>query len=123
MPRRVLGGSGWGSEGSILYSMDCGSAATSMTSDQEHCQQLQVQPKKRASLPVFPGGQTGGRGLELGVVGEVVSGSVTMVTLEGNVTVVAGQLTKLQDGIIKLKVDKLVLLRQNVAAHREAKRF
>merc|ERR1719445_2888770 len=51
---------------------------------------------------------------------EVVSGAVTMVTLEGNV--VAGQLSKLQDEISKLKVDKLELLRQNVAAQREVKR-
>ena len=51
---------------------------------------------------------------------EIVSGSVTMVTLEGNV--VAGQLSKLQDEISKLKVDKLELLRQNVAAQREVKR-
>merc|ERR1719445_2863269 len=52
---------------------------------------------------------------------EVVSGAVTMVTLEGNV--VAGQLSKLQDEISKLKVDKLELLRQNVAAQREVKRL
>ena len=51
---------------------------------------------------------------------EIVSGNVTMVTLEGNV--VAGQLSKLQDEISKLKVDKLELLRQNVAAQREVKR-
>lgn len=44
-----------------------------------------------------------------------------MVTLEGNV--VAGQLSKLQDEISKLKVDKLELLRQNVAAQREVKRL
>merc|ERR1712173_276544 len=52
---------------------------------------------------------------------EIVSGNVTMVTLEGNV--VAGQLSKLQDEISKLKVDKLELLRQNVAAQREVKRL
>jgi len=52
---------------------------------------------------------------------EVVSGSVTMVTLEGNA--VAGQLSKLQDEVSKLKVDKLELLRQNVAAQREVKRL
>jgi len=37
--------------------------------------------------------------------------------------VVAGQLSKLQDEISKLKVDKLELLRQNVAAQREVKRL
>merc|ERR1712212_1050187 len=52
---------------------------------------------------------------------EVVSGAVTMVTLEGNA--VAGQLSKLQDEVSKLKVDKLELLRQNVAAQREVKRL
>merc|ERR1712211_100852 len=44
-----------------------------------------------------------------------------MVTLEGNV--VAGQLSKLQDEISKLKGEKLELLRQNVAAQREVKRL
>jgi hypothetical protein len=39
-----------------------------------------------------------------------------MVKLEGNV--VAGQLSKIQDEIIKLKVVKLELLRQNVATQR-----
>ena len=104
------------SDTSSLKSMDCGSAATNMSSDQHH----HKQPKKRASLPVFPGGQPGGGGLELGGCGEVVPGAVTMVILEGNV--VADQLTKLQDEIGKLKVDKLELLRQNVAAQMEAKR-
>ncbi len=50
---------------------------------------------------------------------EVVSGHVTMVTVEGGA--VAGQLEKLQGEITKLKVEKLELLRQNVAAQREVK--
>lgn len=50
---------------------------------------------------------------------EVVSGHVTMVTVEGGV--VAGQLERLQSEVTKLKVEKLELLRQNVAAQREVK--
>jgi predicted RNase H-like nuclease (RuvC/YqgF family) len=50
---------------------------------------------------------------------EVVSGHVTMVTVEGGA--VAGQLDRLQSEITRLKVEKLELLRQNVAAQREVK--
>jgi RAP1 GTPase activating protein 1 len=50
---------------------------------------------------------------------EVVSGHVTMVTVQGGA--VAGQLDKLQGEITKLKVEKLELLRQNVSAQREVK--
>ena len=50
---------------------------------------------------------------------EVVSGHVTMVTVEGGA--VAGQLDKLQGEVTKLKVEKLELLRQNVSAQREVK--
>merc|ERR1719174_1507174 len=90
-----------------------------------------MSPKKRASLPAFNqprdpsrresrGGDRDMMSLDPGCQ-EIVSGNVTMVTLEGNV--VAGQLSKLQDEISKLKVDKLELLRQNVAAQREVKRL
>jgi RAP1 GTPase activating protein 1 len=85
-----------------------------------------ISPKKRSSLAGLEGMGGGGRGSGGGGVSldpacqEVVSGPVTMVTLEGNA--VAGQLTRLQDEISKLKVDKLELLRQNVAAQREVKR-
>merc|ERR1712177_203498 len=51
----------------------------------------------------------------------ILSSVIYIITLEGNV--VAGQLSKLQDEISKLKVDKLELLRQNVAAQREVKRL
>ena len=83
-----------------------------------------ISPKKRSSLAGLEG-MGGGRGSSGGVsldpaCQEVVSGPVTLVTLEGNA--VAGQLTRLQDEISKLKVDKLELLRQNVAAQREVKR-
>ena len=50
---------------------------------------------------------------------EVVSGHVTMVTVEGGA--VASQLEKLQADITRLKVEKLELLRQNVSAQREVK--
>lgn len=50
---------------------------------------------------------------------EVVSGHVTMVTVEGGV--VAGQLDRLQSEVTRLKVEKLELLRQNVSAQREVK--
>lgn len=87
-----------------------------------------ISPKKRSSLAGLEGLGGGGRGSSGGVgvsldpaCQEVVSGPVTMVTLEGNA--VAGQLTRLQDEISKLKVDKLELLRQNVAAQREVKRL
>jgi len=50
---------------------------------------------------------------------EVVSGHVTMVTVEGGA--VAGQLDKLQGEITKLKAEKLELLRQNVSAQREVR--
>ena len=50
---------------------------------------------------------------------EVVSGHITMVTVEGGA--VAGQLDRLQGEITRLKVEKLELLRQNVAAQREVK--
>jgi hypothetical protein len=50
---------------------------------------------------------------------EVVSGHITMVTVEGGA--VAGQLDRLQAEITRLKVEKLELLRQNVAAQREVK--
>jgi RAP1 GTPase activating protein 1 len=85
-----------------------------------------ISPKKRSSLAGLESMGGGGRGSGGGGVSldpacqEVVSGPVTMVTLEGNA--VAGQLTRLQDEISKLKVDKLELLRQNVAAQREVKR-
>ena len=94
------------------------------------CDQTQVRlsPKKRASLPAFnqpnmASAATTNHNNHMSLdpsCQEIVSGSVTMVTLEGNV--VAGQLSKLQDEISKLKVDKLELLRQNVAAQREVKR-
>ena len=50
---------------------------------------------------------------------EVVSGHVTMVTVEGGV--VAGQIDWLQGEVTRLKVEKLELLRQNVSAQREVK--
>lgn len=50
---------------------------------------------------------------------EVVSGHVTMVTVEGGA--IAGQIERLQAEVTKLKVEKLELLRQNVAAQREVK--
>lgn len=50
---------------------------------------------------------------------EVVSGHVTMVTVEGGA--VASQLDRLQSEVTRLKVEKLELLRQNVAAQREVK--
>ena len=104
------------SDTSSLNSMECGPEQT----------QVRLSPKKRASLPAFnqPSmSQTSGHNNHMSLdpgCQEIVSGSVTMVTLEGNV--VAGQLSKLQDEISKLKVDKLELLRQNVAAQREVKR-
>ena len=48
-----------------------------------------------------------------------MSGHVTMVSVEGGA--VAGQLDRLQGEITRLKVEKLELLRQNVAAQREVK--
>ena len=97
--------------------MECGPEQT----------QLRMSPKKRASLPAFNQPQDARRESQSNShmsldpsCQEIVSGNVTMVTLEGNV--VAGQLSKLQDEISKLKVDKLELLRQNVAAQREVKR-
>lgn len=106
------------SDTSSLNSMECGP-------DQLQQTQVRLSPKKRASLPAFsqpvmPHHQPNHLSLDPSCQ-EVVSGSVTMVTLEGNV--VAGQLSKLQDEISKLKVDKLELLRQNVAAQREVKRL
>jgi len=98
------------SDTSSLNSMECGPEQT----------QVRLSPKKRASLPAFNQPNMGHMSLDPSCQ-EVVSGSVTMVTLEGNV--VAGQLSKLQDEISKLKVDKLELLRQNVAAQREVKRL
>ena len=50
---------------------------------------------------------------------EIVSGHVTMVTVEGGA--VAGQIERLQGEVTRLKVEKLELLRQNVAAQREVK--
>ena len=50
---------------------------------------------------------------------EIVSGHVTMVTVEGGA--VAGQIERLQAEVTRLKVEKLELLRQNVAAQREVK--
>lgn len=89
---------------------------TSSLNSIEYEQNSRISPKKRVSLSA---------GMDRGVAldpacQEVVSGAVTMVTLEGNA--VAGQLSKLQDEVSKLKVDKLELLRQNVAAQREVKR-
>ena len=107
------------SDTSSLNSMECGPEQT----------QLRMSPKKRASLPAFnqpqdPSRRESQSNRDLMSLDpscqEIVSGNVTMVTLEGNV--VAGQLSKLQDEISKLKVDKLELLRQNVAAQREVKR-
>ena len=106
------------SDTSSLNSMECGPEQT----------QVRLSPKKRASLPAFNQPnmsnhhqhQSGNHMSLDPSCQEIVSGSVTMVTLEGNV--VAGQLSKLQDEISKLKVDKLELLRQNVAAQREVKR-
>eukprot|EP00095_Tigriopus_kingsejongensis_P011552 maker-scaffold33_size549341-snap-gene-4.30 protein:Tk11552 transcript:maker-scaffold33_size549341-snap-gene-4.30-mRNA-1 annotation:"hypothetical protein TcasGA2_TC006305" len=51
----------------------------------------------------------------------VVSGPVTMITLEGDA--VAGQLEKLQDEISKLRMDKLELLRQNMSSQHEVRRL
>lgn len=51
----------------------------------------------------------------------VVSGPVTMITLEGDA--VASQLDKLQEEIAKLRMDKLELLRQNVSCQHEVKRL
>jgi len=100
------------SDTSSLNSVECGPEQT----------QVRLSPKKRASLPAFSQPAVGSHHLSLDPhCQEVVSGAVTMVTLEGNV--VAGQLSKLQDEISKLKVDKLELLRQNVAAQREVKRL
>ena len=98
------------SDTSSLNSMECGPEQT----------QVRLSPKKRASLPAFNQPNMAHHMSLDPSCQEVVSGSVTMVTLEGNV--VAGQLSKLQDEISKLKVDKLELLRQNVAAQREVKR-
>jgi len=90
---------------------------TSSLNSMEYDQTSRISPKKRTSMS-----GEGGRGVALDpACQEVVSGSVTMVTLEGNA--VAGQLSKLQDEVSKLKVDKLELLRQNVAAQREVKRL
>lgn len=101
------------SDTSSLNSVECGP---------EQQAQVRLSPKKRASLPAFSQPNMSGHHLSLDPhCQEVVSGAVTMVTLEGNV--VAGQLSKLQDEISKLKVDKLELLRQNVAAQREVKRL
>ena len=50
---------------------------------------------------------------------EIVSGHVTMVTVEGGA--VAGQIERLQAEVTRLKVEKLELLRQNVSAQREVK--
>ena len=50
---------------------------------------------------------------------EIVSGHVTMVTVEGGA--VSGQIERLQTEVTRLKVEKLELLRQNVAAQREVK--
>merc|ERR1711872_794598 len=98
------------SDTSSLNSMECGPEQA----------QVRLSPKKRASLPAFNQPNMAHHMSLDPSCQEVVSGSVTMVTLEGNV--VAGQLSKLQDEISKLKVDKLELLRQNVAAQREVKR-
>ena len=84
--------------------MECGPEQT----------QVRLSPKKRASLPAFNQPNMAHHMSLDPHCQEVVSGSVTMVTLEGNV--VAGQLSKL------LKVDKLELLRQNMDAQREVKR-
>jgi len=99
------------SDTSSLNSMECGPEQA----------QVRLSPKKRASLPAFNQPNMAHHMSLDPSCQEVVSGSVTMVTLEGNV--VAGQLSKLQDEISKLKVDKLELLRQNVAAQREVKRL
>ena len=48
---------------------------------------------------------------------EIVSGHVTMVTVEGGA--VAGQIERLQAEVTRLKVEKLELLRQNVSAQVE----
>ena len=101
------------SDTSSLNSMECGPEQT----------QVRLSPKKRASLPAFSQPNMSHQPHHMSLdpsCQEIVSGNVTMVTLEGNV--VAGQLSKLQDEISKLKVDKLELLRQNVAAQREVKR-
>ena len=104
------------SDTSSLNSMECGPDQT----------QVRLSPKKRASLPAFSQPNMSHQQQQHHHMSldpscqEIVSGNVTMVTLEGNV--VAGQLSKLQDEISKLKVDKLELLRQNVAAQREVKR-
>merc|ERR1719233_1898994 len=91
---------------------------TSSLNSMEYDQSSRISPRKRTSMS----GLENSRGVTLDpACQEVVSGAVTMVTLEGNA--VATQLTKLQDEVSKLKVDKLELLRQNVAAQREVKRL
>ena len=85
------------SDTSSLNSMEFGPEQT----------QVRLSPKKRASLPAFNQPNMAHHMSLDPSCQEVVSGSVTMVTLEGNV--VAGQLSKLQDEISKLKVDKLEL--------------
>jgi RAP1 GTPase activating protein 1 len=127
-------GGGGGHHHSTLHSESDTSSLNSMEYEQQQQHHSSsaagartISPKKRSSLAGLDGlSGGGGRGGGMGVVSldpacqEVVSGPVTMVTLEGNA--VAGQLTRLQDEISKLKVDKLELLRQNVAAQREVKR-
>ena len=116
--------SGGGAGGGTLHSESDTSSLNSMEYEQSSSR---ISPKKRASMSGIDavsagsGSGGGGRGVTLDpACQEVVSGAVTMVTLEGNA--VATQLTKLQDEVSKLKVDKLELLRQNVAAQREVKR-
>ncbi len=54
----------------------------------------------------------------------VVSGPVTMITLEGSSdSATAAQVDKLQEEIAKLRLDKLELLRQNVSSRHELKRL
>lgn len=139
---RGVGGSGGGVAGhhghATLHSESDTSSLNSMEYDQQQhggggggsiantSANSRISPKKRSSLAGLDGLGSGGRSSGGGVsldpaCQEVVSGPVTMVTLEGNA--VAGQLTRLQDEISKLKVDKLELLRQNVAAQREVKRL
>lgn len=79
---------------------------------------------KRTSVPNL--GSTSGFSLAPGIQYDpdcqnVISGSVTTVTLEGGPP--ANQVDRYVEEISRLKVDKLELLRQNVASQREVKRL
>ena len=79
---------------------------------------------KRTSVPNL--GSSSGFSLAPGIQYDpdcqnVISGSVTTVTLEGGPP--ANQVDRYVEEISRLKVDKLELLRQNVASQREVKRL